>query len=138
MLPSGDEGTLYLDGVEVTPMRNWTYRDSANVKTFGANDGVAKQRHGGKPDASGTFEIVLKPGISNPISKGSNYDAEFHLDATGRNYGALRIFIEEISVDSDIDDGDTTVLSVTWGGQGTELVPYGVLAEGAGGSSSGV
>lgn len=133
---SGKNGTLYLDGAESTPVSNWTIDISGNLKAYAANDTHGwKRRVSGVNDATGTFLVRADDECNCPVTQGESYVAQLHVDDTLLNYYNLRIRIESIGVEDDIDDGEILNYTINWGGDGP-CVGYGMLSQGIACSSS--
>jgi len=126
---SGKEGTLYLGGTQVTPVRNWTVDEDGNLKEYAANDTDGWVRQvAGVFKASGTFLVAADDECHCPVSKGSSYVAQFHFDGTVGNYYNGRIAIASIGVDDDINDGEIVNYAITWRSDGP-MTEVGMPAE---------
>jgi hypothetical protein len=134
---SGKNGSLYFTGgVEITPVSNWRLNWDPNVHPYGANDTQGWQSAiSGMHRSSGSFDVYVSVECNRPCSPGDILTAQFHVDDTGNNYFQLEVMIGPMDVNCEIgEDGAEVVYSFEWTGR-SAVVPYGILAEGAGGSS---
>jgi len=125
---SGKHGTLNLAGSTVAPITNWKIELVCQAKDYVANDthGV-KRRLAGPEDCRGSFDCRLTEQGRCPVRRGQELVAQFHVDRSGENYYEVPIFIDEIGVDCDINQGGVRAFAVRYSGSGL-LVAHGVLA----------
>lgn len=132
---SGKNGTLFIGGSAAYPCSNWTIDLDGNLKEYAANNTAGWVRQVcGVRKASGTFLMRADDDCHCPVSEGSSYVAQFHMDAGGDYYNG-RIAIASIGVDVDINDGEIVNYVVNWNSDGP-ITEVGMPAEAVGCSSS--
>lgn len=124
---SGKDGTLYLDGSEITPVTNWTLVKLSENKDYAANDtGGARKRVSGIKDCRGTFEVKAADSQNVPCEEGDTATLKLHVDESGDNYYEVPAIIDQIEVDVDINRGEIVAYAIAFSGNGA-IVPYGIL-----------
>ena len=133
---SGKDGTLHLDGGEVTPVTNWRLEKISGNKDYAANDtGGSKKRVAGVKDCSGSFEIKATDTGNVPVDEGDTVTLDLHIDDTGNNYYEVPAIVDRVAVDVDINEGEIVAYAVDFSGNGT-ITPHGVVAKAAGSSGT--
>jgi len=130
---SGKDGTVYLEGAEVSHMRNFNVDSSVNIDAFATNaTGGWNDRTPGVKDATGTLEWVLPVGFtSTPLDVGDCIQGQFHVDGTGNNYYSGKIVIESEGVPVDVTAGGAIVYSYGWGNAGVLTKNGGLVRSGS-------
>jgi hypothetical protein len=126
---SGKNGTLYLNGSEITPVVNWKLTAQSSNPEYAANDtGGWKKRVAGVRDASGSLEIKASDDRHCPIEEGDAPLLALHLDRSGSNYYQVPAIVDKISVQVDIQKGEIVAYLVDFSGNGP-LVRHGMTGK---------
>jgi hypothetical protein len=126
---SGKNGTLLLNGGEITPVVNWKLVTTSQNPDYAANDtGGWKQRAAGVRDASGSLEIKADDAQHCPVEEGDTATLSLQLDQSGNNFYQVPAIIDKISVDVDINKGELVAYVVEFSGNG-QVVRNGIVAK---------
>jgi hypothetical protein len=126
---SGKNGTIYLNGGEITPVVNWKLTATSNNPEYAANDtGGWKKRAAGLRDASGSLELKASDERHCPLEEGDAATLALHLDRTGSNYFEVPAIIDKISVQVDIQKGEIVAYLVDFSGNGP-IVRHGMTGK---------
>jgi hypothetical protein len=125
---SGKDGTLYIGNDEIAPVSNWKLRIASGQRAYVANDTNGwKKRAPGAKDCSGSFEVRVSEDGNCPVEEGDAVTLKLHVDDIGENYCQLEAFIDRISVEADIGEGQPVALAVEFSANGS-VTRHGVLA----------
>ena len=128
---SGKDGTLHVDGAEVTPVTNWRLDKTSGNKHYAANDtGGARRRVAGVRDSSGSFELKADDTGNVPVEEGDAVTLQLHVDGGGANYYEVPAIVDRLRVEVDISEGEIVAWLVEFSGNGA-ITPHGILAKGA-------
>jgi len=127
---SGKNGTIKIDSNTVLHISNWQISKSSNNSAVATNNTNGwKARTCGVKDSTGSFTYVIPFGnASMPVAEGSCVEAQFHTDGTATNYYSQTIIIDQVDLESDINDGNFLEYNVTFSGAGP-LTDNGYLVE---------
>ncbi|MHC4406023.1 MAG: hypothetical protein ACYTG0_40820 [Planctomycetota bacterium] len=124
---SGKDGTLHLDGAEVTPVTNWRIEKISRNKAYTANDtGGAAKRVAGVKDCSGRFEIKVTDSAGVAVEEGDTPTLELHVDGSGANYYEVPAVVDRIRADVDVSNGTVIGYVIHFSGNGP-VTNHGIL-----------
>jgi len=121
---SACNGKVLADDVNIPEVRSWTFTESQESKEFSSSStACTKKRLPSVSDSSGSFELYIDPDIpfEDIIAVGDEPTLKLFEDLT--DFWTIPVIIDEITVNTPIEDGDPVNATVTWSGNGAVVPP---------------